>query len=151
MVKDVNFSFGPARQISFKTLVDHREDLAYTYLAGPISGREKKNWPAFFEVEQAIGHMWCLTPHRINSLIVNNEILPDEQILKDETTYFRASVNSLLNHAKSIVLIRDWQESQGAMAEYLLAKRLGLPAFEVVYYHEVNKTIDVPGSLVAIR
>lgn len=104
------------------------------YIAGPISGCPKKNWPAFLDIENQIGRAYCLTPHRINFIVDNtDEIYHDDLLDKSETVYFRKSVNALLNQARSIVLLQNWEYSKGSMAEYLLAKRLGLAVYEVSY------------------
>lgn len=124
-----------------------------TYIAGPISGCPKKNWPAFLDIENRIGRRYCLTPHRINYIVDDTDdlfedLFCDELLDKSETVYFRKSVNALLNQARSIVLLHNWDRSKGAFAEYLLARRLGLPAFEVSY--TFVGSVYVPSGLVEV-
>lgn len=111
-----------------------------TYIAGPIRGRDDLNWPAFraVEIELHAHGNHALVPHRINGLIslTTNTLLPpdhpDRTRLPDEQC-FLDSLWTMVHHADQAVLIDGWRESEGARAEVSVARRMGLPVFEVVY------------------
>ncbi len=84
------------------------------YISGPMTGMSGFNRRAFFKAAEKIaaaGHV-----------ALNPAVLPDGL---SEADYMRVCV-SMLQCADKILMLAEWQNSQGARAEYELAVKLGL-------------------------
>ncbi|SPW34042.1 Uncharacterised protein [Edwardsiella tarda] len=96
--------------------------MSVVYIAGPMSGIEDFNRPAFHEMAQALraeGHT-----------VLNPAELPDGLT---EAQYMQIGL-AMLHCADVIYLLQDWLHSSGARAEKALAEKLGLEMyFQVVY------------------
>lgn len=93
------------------------------YLAGPMRGKPELNFPAFFEAESSLHALgfdvW--NPARAD-VVATKRGEGHEQ--KD---IVRRDLNALL-HVDMIALLQDWHISNGASAEYSVARWLGIPA-----------------------
>lgn len=102
------------------------------YIAGPMRGYPKYNWPAFDEVRDCLlaqGYS-VISPADLDreagfSCDTPPERLTDEAVRK----LFSNSVHHLNSCAHAVVLLPGWKKSRGANAEVCCAKAIGLPLF----------------------
>jgi hypothetical protein len=92
------------------------------YLAGPMTGIEDYNYPAFHQAAAEL---------RAQGFEVLNpaEHFGGDQSLPYET-YMRGAIQAVLE-ADMIYTLPGWQQSRGARMEMLLAQRLGIPHLNV--------------------
>lgn len=110
------------------------------YVAGPMSGRDDLNWPAFraVEIELQSNGIYTLVPHRIVRIISvsTGELLPTGHPDRDDVsdiTCFSWAISRMIGAAQVVVLLDGWRNSEGARAEVAVARRLRLPVYEVSY------------------
>lgn len=87
------------------------------YIAGPMTGIPEYNRPAFFQAAEDIagqGH-----------IPLNPAVLPDGL---SEPDYMCVCL-AMLQRADAVHMLDGWRNSQGARAEYGLARKLGLNIF----------------------
>jgi len=85
------------------------------YIAGPISDVENGNREAFFRAEQLL--------KQLGHIVLNPHCLP---VGLTEFQYMDICL-AMLRSADAIYLLDNWQNSSGAIVEFELAKKLGLP------------------------
>ena len=88
--------------------------MAKVYIAGPMTGLPDYNRPAFFAAAEELAANGD-TP-------LNPAILPDGLSQAD----YMAICIAMLQRADSIVMLDNWERSEGARAELSLAQKLGL-------------------------
>lgn len=90
------------------------------YIAGPMTGMPNFNREAFFRKQMSLrlGGWTVISPH----------VLPSG--LKD-TNYMDICL-AMVRSADAVYMLSNWERSQGAYCEYVLAKKLGLD----IYYEE---------------
>lgn len=91
------------------------------YVAGPMSGHEALNFPAFHAAAsalRALGHQ-VVNPAEINS-----------DPGADWLTCMRADIKQLVD-CDGVALLPGWEHSRGAMLERAIAAGLGLRVFLV--------------------
>lgn len=97
------------------------------YISGPMTGKVNLNAEAFFNAEaslQAAGHQ-PVNPHRIGRELQNLGLLPDNE--KDRyNAYLRADISELMK-CDEIYMLRGWDESYGARAEFAAARMVEIP------------------------
>ncbi|EME0310855.1 DUF4406 domain-containing protein [Enterobacter hormaechei] len=84
------------------------------YIAGPMTGYENYNRPMFNAVAQQMlsgGHV-----------VLNPAALPDGLSQREYMDICLA----MLRCADAIHMLHGWQESEGAVAEHAMAKKLGI-------------------------
>jgi hypothetical protein len=87
------------------------------YIAGPMTGIEDFNYPAFHEAALVLRDKgWAV----INPA----ENFDGDQTL-DRRAYFRRAFEQLRNVTDGIVLLDGWRQSKGALAEVFIAYNLG--------------------------
>lgn len=91
------------------------------YLAGPMSGYENDNKGEFNITALEIGANYR------DHIIINPAILPSGL----EQHEYMDICCAMVRACDGIVLLKDWEHSQGATAEYYLAKKLGKKVFGV--------------------
>ena len=92
------------------------------YLAGPMSGIEKHNYPAFTAACLLLRNQgWdILSPHEEHPFMFSRDATLEEwQVL------LREDVRLLLN-CKGIILLPGWTKSNGAQLECYVAVKLGM-------------------------
>lgn len=102
------------------------------YIAGPMTGYHDFNYPLFFAVEGNLrrnGYMHVNNPARH---------FDGEQGLP-WTTYIKDAMQALLISG-GIVVLPDWNRSNGATLEVAVAVSIGLPLFSVIV--EPDNTFD---------
>ncbi len=127
---------GACQVIPFKAI---REG-GSVYIAGPMSGHDDLNWPAFraVEIELHCNGIYTLVPHRIVRIIsvTTADLLPighPDRDAANDLTCFAWSISQMIGAAKQVVLLPNYGDSEGTRAEIAVALRLGIPVFEVVY------------------
>lgn len=94
------------------------------YLAGPMTGMEDNNWPAFDRHARLL---------EINDQKVINPADHDRKVGLDlnteEGTFaaFRWDFEQIITKADGVAVIAGWERSRGARAEVELARLIGLP------------------------
>ena len=100
------------------------------YIAGPMSGFDEFNFPAFDRAAwdlQVLGH----TP--LNPAQMDRDVGFDPN--RDEVTIeflqaaMRRDVDAILDHADAILMLPGWKGSTGAKAEYWLARWKHIPIY----------------------
>lgn len=118
------------------------------YVAGPVTGHDDLNLPAFRSVEHAVSQtpsdvpesIRCRIPHDIAAdAYLQYRSQTDEQ---RDTIAMLACVDWIGNHAESVVLLPGWRDSGGTVAEVAVANRLGVPTYEVVYAEGVPVGVE---------
>lgn len=91
------------------------------YIAGPMSGIELWNYPAFFaaaEVVKSYGHEPI------------NPAAGETDMTKPWEWYIRRAVKLLVD-ADSVWMLPGWEASRGVHVERTLAMQLGMPIYEL--------------------
>lgn len=103
------------------------------YIAGPMSGHEDWNFPAFFEAEEQlkeIGHE-TLNPAANDGASLETAIQNAISARDNGATwasYMRRDLHSLVL-SDSLCLLPGWQRSKGASLEVQVAQALGIPLY----------------------
>lgn len=104
------------------------------YLAGPMSGIENLNFPAFHREAaylRGLGHE-IVSPAEVNvgaDALVASGALPPEQHAEHWTACMRRDIVQLVA-CDGIFMMPGWERSKGASLEHYIARQLGL---RVVY------------------
>lgn len=100
----------------------------YIYIAGPMSGKSEWNYPAFHHAARmAIARGWGVLNPADHDLEFARTHADDPDRIRAH--YFRMDL-PMLAKADAIAMLPDWQKSQGATAEYIVAQVLGLPVYD---------------------
>lgn len=100
--------------------------MSKVYLAGPMSGHDNFNFPAFFAAAkelEAKGHTV------FNPAAEDLKTWKNMRTIKKKANYrdcLRKDLNWILDHAEVIAILPGWHKSKGVRAELALAKALGL-------------------------
>jgi len=109
------------------------------YIAGPMRGYPRHNWPAFFEAEATLREMGFtpINPARIDQ---NFGFNPDEDVLDGDTltAVIRRDIAGVLT-AHCVVVLSGWENSDGAAAEVAVARWMGKPVYMYPSMVEVDK------------
>ena len=92
------------------------------YIAGPMTGIDDFNRPAFFEMEKILnGH---------DRIALNPATLPGGL----RQSEYMDICFAMIRAADAVVFLDGWKDSEGAKAEYAYAKKIGLP----LYHSDLN-------------
>ena len=94
------------------------------YLAGPMTGHDDYNYPAFFEAQIMLENMGFIVQNPASNYGQNQNL--------DHTRYLRMAIGQVMC-CDCIVLLPGWSKSKGAVAETAVAQMLGLTIWEVRY------------------
>jgi nucleoside 2-deoxyribosyltransferase len=98
------------------------------YLAGPMSGHDDFNFPAFKKAAadlRDLGH-YVFNPAEHDELVYGFDI----EDIRAQATYrdcLRVDLNWILDHATALAVLPGWEKSSGTAVELALAKALKLP------------------------
>jgi len=103
------------------------------YIAGPMSGIEDFNYPAFKAAAEYL---------RFNDYEVVNpaENFGGRQDLSWET-YLRAALAQVM-HSDGVVLLQGWEASEGVRVELEVARALGIPITYFIDYQDAPELFD---------
>ena len=103
----------------------------HIYIAGPMSGIEDYNKPAFLKGEEDMVALF-----QGDGAVIFNPIDSEASLMvqrgevRDMQSAYRLCMamdcKFICEQATHIYMLRDWENSKGAMAEWTLAKCLGL-------------------------
>jgi len=91
------------------------------YISGPMRGLPEKNRPAF----NTAAERWTLAGHKV----FNPATLEKEG--RTYADYMRLNIKALLK-VEAVVVLRGWEDSEGASLEVAIAQCLDIP----IYYEE---------------
>lgn len=105
------------------------------YIAGPMKGIEDHNKPAFLKGQEDMVHLFSGDYFNIfNPINHEASLMIQEGKVRDTQESYRMCMaidfEYLCKHATHIYMLRGWENSKGAMAEWTLAKCLGL---QIIY------------------
>lgn len=102
------------------------------YIAGPMRGVPELNFPLFDAVARFLDTTWRLkaiiNPAQISRDMAHTRGCRIDDIPVEE--YMHRDLTSLLG-CTDLVLLPNWHYSEGATVEYIVAKAVGLPIYEV--------------------
>ena len=125
---------------------------ASLYIAGPMTGIEEYNWPAFDAVEEALVAVGIET---INPAALDRdmELLPDADDFATGQQEGGANLASFLKRdfhvlttMEGIVFLEGWEDSTGANCELIVGQMAGMSTWLWVdgnLYPEPNLTADL--------
>ena len=119
------------------------------YIAGPMRGYNKFNFPAFHEAEalaRSLG-LEVLNPARMDEeLGFDPEKSLDEQPTFTMRDFVKRDLDCILSLTPGtdwIILLEGWEKSKGASAEHAVAKWLGVNAMPLVFLQQLHR--NFPG------
>lgn len=97
------------------------------YLAGPMRGIPKWNWPAFHDAARALRH----SGHTVYSPAEYDQVLGITEDTKELPPNFmrralKWDLSTICDYCDTIALLPGWEKSKGVAVELALAKLLGL-------------------------
>lgn len=101
------------------------------YLAGPMSGYDDFNFPAF---DAAAATLRAAGYEVFNPADQDRKTWGSMENIKKHANYrdcLRVDLNWILDHAEAIALLPGWERSKGANAERATAVALGLKIIEL--------------------
>ena len=101
------------------------------YIAGPMSGIPDHNKPAFIKAEADLVALYHEEEYEIfNPINHEASLMVQEGLVRDTQEAYRMCMaidcEYICTHATMIYMMKGWEHSKGAMAEWTLAKCLGL-------------------------
>lgn len=96
------------------------------YIAGPMSGYDSFNYPAFFDAEAAL---------RAAGYDTLNPARNSKQSSWDD--YMRAAIAQVIQ-AAGVAVLPDWQMSAGAALEVHIAHALRVPVHSVTHWVSIG-------------
>lgn len=102
----------------------------YFYIAGPMSGYEDHNAPAFYAAEESLISMGVPGKQIFNPIRHEGSLMVQQGLVKDTQEAYRMCMaidcNYICKTATAIYMLEGWETSPGAKAEHALAVCLGL-------------------------
>ena len=126
------------------------------YLAGPMTGIEHYNFPAFDEAAKQLreaGHTVFNPAENDRENGFDATGLQGHEAAEhgfDLRTALKQDLSWICDHAEGIALLPGWEESKGARAEVALAKALGLNS-RLVWLWLVVKPALPPAETIAFK
>src|SRR6266568_1017798 len=113
------------------------------YLAGPMRGYKDFNFPAFDAGAEALRaqgfEVFSPAEHDRETMAATGRVATDLTIRE----CMEADTRWICQNANGIALLDGWSKSTGALAEVALARAIGIPAHEVIfwtdYYDETHE------------
>lgn len=104
------------------------------YIAGPMRGYDDFNFPAFYEAEEYLAERgWVVgNPARMDDATGGTDqftVLPGNEGVR---LAMERDLVWIAKNADAMYMLRGWEKSSGANAEWTLAKTLGID----IYYQE---------------
>lgn len=120
------------------------------YLAGPMSGYDQYNFPAFFQAQEAletIGYT-VYNPAEEDEKWKSDIISSGDLSEQDIKTVIRHDISLILDRVDLLVFLDGWQNSKGAMVEFSLARFLGLDCYTIDLNNKPYGLTKIDGRLV---
>jgi len=93
-------------------------DRFHFYLSGPMTGLPDYNRPAFDEAAKTLREQGY-------AVFSPSEVGPRDQVMA-RSWYMRKDIQALLQ-SDAVMMLPDWEQSEGAKLEFEIAKQLELP------------------------
>lgn len=122
----------------FKPIPENDDNKLRLYVAGPMTGIEDYNRPAFYDTAEAFrdGGYVVFNPADNDVRLFGSHEACDEAINEDRQGALRIMLGSdlefITQEADVIAMLPGWENSKGARAEHATAVALGL---EIIYLH----------------
>lgn len=99
--------------------------MTIAYIAGPMSGIEHHNYPAFADAACVLREMGyeVLSPHEIDLAYPGRAVSNDP---KTEWLWYMGKCIPMVFKADFLVLLEGWENSQGACIERAIAQERGI-------------------------
>ena len=118
------------------------------YVAGPMRGYEEFNYPAFYEAERILESIgWdVVNPAKMDAEELDKkegvDLLtfdPHKSVVDQETLRHLLSrdLEAVAKKCTAIYMLDGWEESRGALAEWQLARALGIKIYYEPRYPHV--------------
>lgn len=108
------------------------ETKGYVYLAGPMTGRAHWNYPMFMKAAKSLrSYGWSVFNPAESGLGLGIS----------KSLYLREDFGYIANYATHVAVLPEWETSEGARAEVMMALAIGLPvinAFFPDYREHIN-------------
>jgi hypothetical protein len=103
------------------------------YLAGPMRGYPKFNFPAFRAATAALRMKGydVLSPHELDEEVGLTEDVPPKNVTKEVVHRCLRRDMEAIARCGVIALLPGWKDSSGAKLELAVAERIGCMVFEV--------------------
>ena len=106
------------------------------YIAGPMRGYDRHNFPAFDEAFQR----WSGAGHRVITPAALDRALSGDELVElsdtpDNPVFFRRAIQIdvlVICSVDAIALLPGWERSRGTTVELALAQMLGLPIYDAM-------------------
>jgi len=109
-----------------------KSDIAY--IAGPMTGHEEYNFPAFDEAESLIRKLYgcsVVNPAQVDRAVQVHAALEGRS--KRELTEFFMDLNTAtIKKCTALVLLEGWERSSGARHELAMAERLNIKVLVMI-------------------
>ena len=103
--------------------------LNHIYVAGPMTGMPKKNFPAFMKAAKKL--------RKAGYRVVNPaELESVKPICKTWEECLRRDLKHILDKCYAIATLPGWKNSRGALLETSVAKQLDMPVRSLKYWLE---------------
>lgn len=99
------------------------------YIAGPMSGYEDHNAPAFHDAQAYLESEGVYRENIFNPIISEESLMVQQGLIEGPEAYricMRADLDWICDHANHIYMLKGWERSPGAKAEHALAVCLGI-------------------------
>ena len=100
------------------------------YIAGPMSGYDDHNAPAFYEAEETLIASGIPAKNIFNPIRHEGSLMVQQGLVRDQQEAYRLCMaidcDWICKHATAMFMLRDWERSPGAKAEHALAVCLGI-------------------------
>ena len=100
------------------------------YIAGPMRGYPRYNYPAFFEAEDNLKKRFpwlvIINPARLEACCGVDESEPGVPTREALRSFIRRDLLAIIDQCDSMYMLKGWERSAGARAEHSLAVFLNL-------------------------
>lgn len=93
------------------------------YICGPMTGLPYSNYPAFNAMERYLENYYECKIVNPASNFGGDPTLPRE-------SYMQIDISNLSTHCTGMVMLPNWEKSQGAITEFLVGSQLKLKMFD---------------------
>lgn len=107
-----------------------KQDQWSLYLAGPMHGRPRFNFPAFMDAANRLRVAGYLVHNPAEADIIRDGFNPDRDTPRP-LSYYMPKNERAINDCDGVALLPGWETSDGTGLEICIAFRAGLPVLTV--------------------
>lgn len=100
------------------------QSIPFVYIAGPMSGIDEYNAPAFHAAQSYFEAMDLPRENIFNPIISEESVMVQNGLLHGQEAYrvcLRADLDWICDHATTMYMLKGWENSPGARTEHALA------------------------------